>query len=92
MAIVTQFVTQSSYVRRRPRRYRPPGDVILAEQDDDWTVSGPLYRTGILAACRKAARPGAGQNDTSEAGMAEEVIFLLTVSANRSKRWLFIIF
>jgi len=46
----------------------------LAEQDDEWTESRRYMGLEILAACRKAAGAGMGQNITNEAGLTIEVI------------------
>lgn len=48
-------------------------DAVLADQNDEWTVF-PTMRLEILAACRKAAHPRAGQNNLSEAGLTVEAI------------------
>ncbi|HZR53665.1 MAG TPA: transposase [Streptosporangiaceae bacterium] len=47
---------------------------VLAEQDDEWTESRRYMGLEILAACRKAAETGMGQNITSEAGLTVEAI------------------
>jgi putative transposase len=47
---------------------------VLAEQDDEWTESRRYMGLEILAACRNAAQPDAGQNVTSEAGLTVEAI------------------
>ena len=47
---------------------------VLAEQNDEWTESRRYMGLEILAACRKAAQPGMGQNITSEAGLTIEAI------------------
>jgi hypothetical protein len=47
---------------------------LLAEQNDEWTESRRYMGLGILAACRKAAQPGMGQDITSEAGLTIEAI------------------
>jgi putative transposase len=47
---------------------------VLAEQDDEWTESRRYMGLEILAACRKAAQPGMGQDITSEAGLTVEAI------------------
>jgi transposase-like protein len=47
---------------------------VLAEQNDEWTESRRYIGLEILAACRKAAQPGMGQNITSEAGLTIEAI------------------
>jgi hypothetical protein len=69
----------SRSARGRPRRYRPPGrrDPDRAERRLDRIP--PLYGTGTLAACPKAAQSGVGQNYTSEAGLVVEVISRLNV-------------
>jgi len=47
---------------------------VLAEQNDEWAESGRYMGLEILAACRKAAQPGTGQNNTSEAGLTIRAI------------------
>ncbi len=47
---------------------------VLAEQNDEWTESRRYMGLEILAACRKAAQPGMGQNNTSEGGLTIEAI------------------
>jgi len=47
---------------------------VLAEQNDEWTESRRYMGLEILAACRKSAQPGMGQNRTSEAGLTVEAI------------------
>jgi putative transposase len=47
---------------------------VLAEQNDEWTESRRYMGLEILAACRKAAEPGMGQDITSEAGLTIEAI------------------
>jgi transposase-like protein len=47
---------------------------VLAEQNDEWTESRRYRGLEILAACRKAAQPGMGQDITSEAGLTVEAI------------------
>jgi putative transposase len=47
---------------------------VLAEQDDEWTESRRYMGLEILAACRKAAQPGMGQDKISEAGLTVEAI------------------
>jgi transposase-like protein len=47
---------------------------VLAEQNDEWTESRRYMGLEILAACRKAAETGMGQNITSEAGLTIEAI------------------
>ena len=47
---------------------------VLAEQNDEWTESRRYMGLEILAACRKAAQPDMGQNNTSEAGLTVEAI------------------
>jgi transposase-like protein len=42
---------------------------VLAEQNDEWTESRRYMGLEILAACRKAAQPDMGQDNTSEAGL-----------------------
>jgi transposase-like protein len=42
---------------------------VLAEQNDEWTESRRYMGLEILAACRKAAQPDMGKDDTSEAGL-----------------------
>jgi putative transposase len=39
---------------------------VLAGQNDEWTESRRYMGLEILAACRKAAQPGTGQDITSE--------------------------
>ena len=47
---------------------------VLAEQNDEWTESRRYMGLEILAACRKAAQPVAGQNMTNEAELTTEAI------------------
>ncbi len=47
---------------------------VLAEQNDEWTESRRYMGLEILAACRKAAQPAMGQNNTSEAELTVEAI------------------
>ena len=47
---------------------------VLAEQNDEWTESRRYMGLEILAACRKAARPDMGKDNTSEAGLTVEAI------------------
>jgi transposase-like protein len=47
---------------------------VLAEQNDEWTESRRYMGLEILAACRKAADAGVGQNITSEAELTIEAI------------------
>ena len=47
---------------------------VLAEQNDEWTESRRYMGLEILAACRKSARPGMGQDITGEAGLTVEAI------------------
>jgi putative transposase len=47
---------------------------VLAEQNDERTESRRYMGLEILAACRKAAQPGMGQDITSEAGLTIEAI------------------
>ena len=47
---------------------------VLAEQNDEWTESRRYMGPEILAACRKAAQPGMGNNNTSGARLTIEVI------------------
>jgi transposase-like protein len=47
---------------------------VLTEQNDEWTESRRYMGLEILAACRKAAQPGMGQNITTEAGLTVEAI------------------
>ena len=42
---------------------------VLAEQNDEWAESRRYMGLEILAACRKAAQPDMGKDDTSEAGL-----------------------
>jgi putative transposase len=47
---------------------------VLAEQNDEWTESRRYMGQEILAACRKAAQPGMGNDNTSETGLTIEAI------------------
>ena len=47
---------------------------VLAEQNDEWTESRRYMGLEILAACRKTAQSGPGQNNTTEAGLTIEAI------------------
>ena len=47
---------------------------VLAEQNDEWTESRRYMGLEILAACRKAAQPDMGKNNTSDAGLTAEAI------------------
>ena len=47
---------------------------VLAEQNDEWTESRRYMGLEILAACRKAAQPDMGNNNTTEAGLTIEAI------------------
>ena len=49
-------------------------DAVLAGQNDEWTESRRYMGLEILAACRKAAEPGMGQDITSETGLTIEAI------------------
>ena len=47
---------------------------VLAEQNDEWTESRRYMGLEILAACRKAVQPVAGQDITSETELTVEAI------------------
>jgi putative transposase len=48
--------------------------VALAGQNDEWTESRRYMGLEILAACRKAAQPDMGKDNTSETGLTAEAI------------------
>ena len=47
---------------------------VLAEQNNEWTESRRYMGLEILAACRKSAKAGLGQNTASEAELTVEAI------------------
>ena len=47
---------------------------VLAEQNDEWAESRRYMGLEILAACRKAAQPAMGKNNSSGTGLTVEAI------------------